>query len=268
MFYLFKILNKIILKGIMLLFLYLVTAYYLGRGVLTALVALSAFCVVSIIMNLIKDKKSRSRDRSIEYEKKVDYYVKQLLLKTRTAVSKFFGEIFSQAYSTVTRSEFLILKEKGSSSPSFLVLPVFTTPRINGDSVRRAFILAKRHNINKAVILCNSYDKDAETALSGIKSINIRLLDKYSVFGIMEQYGVYPSIEEENAANLGKKKFKLNFILNKYTASGFFYAALYLSVFSFIVPMKLYYLIAAGVNLLLGLTAEIVSAPKAPENVI
>ena len=268
MFYFFKVLNNILLKGIMLFFFYLFFAYYLGRGLLSFLVALSALCVIQIIINMIKDKKGQSRDRSLEYEKIVDFYVKQLLLKTRISTSKFFGELFSKKYKTVTRSEFLILKDKEIDKTSYIVLPVFTTPKINGDYVRRAFILAKRHNIKKAVIMCNAFDKDAENVISGIKSVEIKLLDKYSVYKMMEQYNVFPAIEEETAGSPTKKKFRINFVLNKITASGFFYAALYLSFFSLIVPIKIYYLAAAGINLILGIVAEIVSSPKAPEVLI
>ena len=106
-------------------------------------------------------------------------------------------------------------------------------------------------------MFCRDIDKKALTLLSTL-TLEYRIVNIKNLHRLAEKKGL---IHEDSAPNRPKPKLRV-LVKNTFSVKSmryFLFSALGLSLLSLITPLKLYYLIFSGINLILGLSSFFIS---------
>ena len=210
-------------------------------NVFSLVIALSMFIVFFAVFN----KKFSSRTAKKKEEKQSKQVLTNLLFLSNDKVFDLFF------------SAFTILNKSPKKLGAKIFLPednVVVFLSFNIDGLNKSQIIKVFNSLlegQKALILC--YDCNAET-INFAKNFNnkIKIKSGFEVYSILKEANLFP---ENSVLPFVKDSPKYNFklLFNKKRAKSYFFFGIIFLLYSFIVPIKIYYIIIGCIFLLASL---------------
>lgn len=229
-----KMSDRIIFSIVAFLLFFALFAYLFNSYLIALLLSFGLCLVCFFIMSHIKRKDVISTDA----------FAKRLLLLGKEESDKLIEKLHPTAVKT----------DYGYLLDDTIVINKIKYSSLSEEDIASSYRLAVKENIDKVKIYCLKVDK------RGILLIN-ELLIKVETVNIKKMYNELKrgSLLPEKPPKLKKKGIKGLFVgLIFIPTKGFLFASVSLAILSLLSPIKLYYLVFAFTNALIGLIVEII----------
>lgn len=225
-------------------FLFLILFNYIVKRpysyILSATFSLAFTLIFIKISNSKKDKKTLSREQEKQYLSAMT----ELSLKPKVKQKELFNALFiKENYYPTAKKDGIFLTEKNA-----LVFIKFDFEKVNKAYIVKIFNKLDSGEI--AEIYSEDYDKEV-TDFAKLFKGRIVLKDGKDTFALLEKNGLLP--ETTLSINAQKPKADFSLLLNKKRAKNYLFFGLSFVILSYIVPIKIYYLIFGGIFLALSL---------------
>ncbi len=126
------------------------------------------------------------------------------------------------------------------------------------DMVKKSEIIKYFNQLNGddiGIIFSSSFSNEIISFISNFNG-KLKLYDENDVFSILKKAGIYP---ENDVCFFREKEKKWDFslLINKKRAKNYFFFGVIFMLYSFIVPIKIYYIIVGSIFLILSLSLKL-----------
>ena len=249
-----SLISDIIFYILAFFFLFMILFNYLiGRPysyILSATFSL-VFTLISIkISQGRKNKKTLPR----EQEKKYLSAMTELCLKPKAKQKELFTALFiKENYYPTAKKDGIFLTEKNT-----LVFIKFDFEKVNKAYIVKVFNKLDSGEI--AEIYSDEYENDVKD-FAKLFNGRIVLKDGKDTFSLLDKHGLLP--EPTLLSDNKKKKADFTLLLHKKRAKNYLFFGLSFVILSYIVPIKIYYLVFGGIFLALALILRFFGKPAA-----
>lgn len=225
--------SDIVILALMLCFLaggvfaYITASWAIGFGAIVVFACFFIFC------SALKQKSNRYVSREV--------FITTLLIDGKEKSNVYIKCLYPQAE---FRDEKFICDDT-------LICNLFKFSALNEEDVASCFRYAKKHNLKKVIIFTNNADKKALN-LSYRLDMSILVYNYKKFYSMLKSVGVLPDKNSETVL----KKQNLKAIISGFAfipVKYFAWSSISTAFLSIVLPLKLYYLVFAVINAVLGI---------------
>lgn len=216
---------------------------------LSIIFSLTISLLSSLVFFKLFKKKSGKNIIKKEEEKRIKEMTIRLSFMKKSSLLTFFQRVFRKFnLNAEIKNGKLYIKEKG-----VLIFLHFDFDMVKKGEIIKYFNSLESDDIG--IIFSSSFSSEIISFISNFNG-KLKLYDEKEIFSILKKAGIYP----ENDVCFFKekeKKWDFSLLLNKKRAKNYFFFGVIFMLYSFIVPIKIYYIIVGSVFLILSLTLKL-----------
>lgn len=251
------IIDKIFLRIILLLIIYIVVGFYTGDNFSAIASGVMAIFILELAAKALFKHPSKRTIKKSEL-KENENFQKQLLLSTKKQnVEICFNAFKNYDDAVMSRTNIQFIKNE----KKYIVYTHFAYDCLSKQNVLDYYKRARRLNKDICVILTGNINRQTYEIIGNFKDITIKILADFEVYSLLKKENALPEIQKPQKAKPNLKKI-FSRAFNKISFKGYFLCSAVLFGFSFITPFKFYYRISTIFMLLLALICLIKKQPK------
>ena len=231
--------------GVLLLFIFMLCSYLTDSFLTGLAVSVCVGAMTFLSYKSFNKKENRRKNRST--------FFNNILLYGKEYSDRLISYLIPTNAHRIENKDYIILNGRKKT----LILNNIKYGNANEEDVAKIFRINLLEKCEKVIMFCRDIDKKALTLLSTL-TLEYRIVNIKNLHRLAEKKGL---IHEDSAPNRPKPKLRV-LVKNTFSVKSmryFLFSALGLSLLSLITPLKLYYLIFSGINLILGLSSFFIS---------
>ena len=239
-----KTVDIIFLFAVFLLFIFLLTSYLFNNFVIGLL--------ISIAVGLLGFLSYKSLNKDGKRQKKSSFFA-SILLYGKDYSNKLISFLIPTEKFIIQKEGYLII----DGERKILVFNNIKYGNVNEEDISKIFRINLVENCHKVILFCRDIDKKALTLFASLP-FEYQVVNLKNLYRLCEKKGLVP---QEKVLVKTKPNLKV-FIKNSFSVKSmryFLFSALSLSLLSLITPLKTYYLIFSGINLVLCILSLVIS---------
>ena len=215
-------------------FIFLWLFYYLVKYPYSLLLAIIVSALVSVFFLALLIKKNEKTAIEKADREKYENAMIDLAVTNKTEKLRFFGSLYKKAYgdAKVLKGAVYIPSENRA------VFPAFTLSPVGRETVAKAI-----GKFPAGVTILSESFTDEEIRFARKFGDKVSLISGAEVFSLMKKYGVFPE-RKLFPDETERKTFKFSLSFEKKKAVSFLLFGSFFILFSFIAPVKIYYVIS------------------------
>lgn len=233
--------------------IFLISLIFYRATMLTLAVCLFLASITTIIIGTIlfyiKLKKKNKLLLKNEQIKKIENIKNQFINASRRELCSYFAKLLSAHLNNKCELIKTIDEEK------ILYIPYFEKDLFDLDDLLSIYRKNKNKQISQIIILCSKYSDGCYATSKNYKKITYKLLNLNDIYlNLIEPTGIYPNIMTENVTKEKMNFSRLKaFVFERKRAKSYIFCGTILLFSSYFVPLRIYYLIFAGLLFLFAL---------------